>query len=247
MYYIRLFFLNFVQMKKFFTLMILLALGTAAFAQSTTWPYLFPEFQEGTVYFKDKAAATQKVNIHLFKGNLHYLDAGGVVREALMVEVIEVEIGADKYVNMDGTLVKVLVAGENGCVAQEVLGDLDVPKKQYAARNPSVDYRGTSDQAFQTTAKQQAEAKVSVLELQNMTGKTEAALAASKKSGRPFELVTKNYVIAGGQNVVATKKGVSDWLPQDRKDAWKAWQKDHKIKWNEPESLLQIADFVVGK
>ena len=235
-------------MKKLVLTLTSLLLGIGLFAQgpTTTWPYLFPSFEDAVVQLKDKAAATQKVNIHVYKGALHYLDPNGVIREALMLEVMSVEVGADKYVNKDGTLVKVLAENEAGCVAEELLGDIEVPKKQHAARNPMIDNRAQSG-AFEITAQQQAAVKVSVFDLANTVGSSEKSVKSVSDRGREIEMVKKNYVIVGTTYVVATKKGLSDWLPQDRQADWKDWQKDNKVKWNDPQSLLSIASFIAGK
>jgi len=225
---------------------LLMGLGLFAQAPTTTWPYLFPEFQEGVVHLKDKAAVTQKVNIHVFKGALHYLDGNGVVREYIMLEVLSVEVGEDKYVNQDGTMLKVLAEDATGCVAEENLGDIEVPKKLHAARNPTIDNRAQSG-AFETTAQQQAAVKVSVFELANTVGSSEKSVKAVSDKGREIEMLKKNYVIVDSTAVVATKKGLADWVPAERQADWKAWQKENKVKWNDPQSLLTIASFIAAK
>ena len=114
-------------MKKILLSIIALAACLVLAAQeecSTAWPYLYPEFREGTVYLKNGSKLQYQVNVHTLHGSLHYLD-GGVVKEAVPSELLMVRIGDDEYMETEGSVMKVLARNEKGFVAALILGDFD--------------------------------------------------------------------------------------------------------------------------
>jgi hypothetical protein len=60
------------------------------------------------------------------------------------------------------------------------------------------------------------------------------------------DLVTKLYLVGPSFRIPATKKDVESLIPEDRKADWKAWQKNNKVKWNKPESLSGVVEFLTN-
>ena len=67
-------------MKKAFYLLMLLSCVTARaeYSPTTMWPYLYEDFTEGLVMYKNGSAIKGKLNIHLEQGELQYIEGDGL-------------------------------------------------------------------------------------------------------------------------------------------------------------------------
>ena len=85
--------------KLILTLSCLLWVVAALSAQepTTTYPYLYPQFTDGTVVLDGGKEEARKLNIHLRADKLHYVD-GGIIKEAFLKDVNAVKIGNDVFV-----------------------------------------------------------------------------------------------------------------------------------------------------
>lgn len=69
-------------------------------------------------------------------------------------------------------------------------------------------------------------------------------LKNNKDNGKELPLIKKNYIFVKGQKIFCTKKDVLA-LSVDR-DAVKSFLKANKIKFNDPQSVLILGDFLYG-
>ena len=53
---------------------VITSLGLRAGEPTTMWPYLFDDFMEASIYSKSGNKGEAKVNIHLLRNDLHYLN-----------------------------------------------------------------------------------------------------------------------------------------------------------------------------
>ena len=211
---------------------MLLAWAASAQDPTTTWPYLYPEFQEGTAYLKDQSRSVQKYNIHIRHDHLHFIDKEGIVREVVPGDVLMVEIGGDAYYNVNGEMMKVAAKTDKGLVVAEILGD-------FAALLETGGAYGTSS----TTS---ATRKLSSIDTDSQINQSYMLLQQGKSNGAMVDLVTKWYLVGPSFRIPATKKDVESLIPEDRKADWKAWQKSNKVKWNKPESLSGVVEFLTN-
>ncbi len=211
---------------------MLLAWVASAQDPTTTWPYLYPEFQEGTAYLKDQSRSVQKYNIHIRHDHLHFIDKEGIVREVVPGDVLMVEIGGDAYYNVNGEMMKVAAKTDKGLVVAEILGD-------FAALLETGGAYGTSS----TTS---ATRKLSSIDTDSQINQSYMLLQQGKSNGAMVDLVTKWYLVGPSFRIPATKKDVESLIPEDRKADWKAWQKNNKVKWNKPESLSGVVEFLTN-
>ena len=223
------------MMKRVILLLSALLLLTNLRAQeftgpTTTWPYLYPMFRPGTLLLEEGKTKAYDFNIHIRHDKLHFLDKEGRVQEAILTNVLGVEIDGDRYINMGGSMLKVLAQNEKGCVAAEILGD-------FAALQETGGAYGTSS----TTS---ATRKLTSLETDAQINQNHMILFQSKMDGQSVGLVTHYYLVYNGRQVPAGKSAFQKSLTEEQKAEWKNWKKNHKTKWDNPESLLELLDFL---
>ena len=69
-------------------------------------------------------------------------------------------------------------------------------------------------------------------------------LMQSRNDGQMLSLIKTYYIVYPGHVVKANRGAVESVLPEERMVDWKAWAKAHKIKWNRPESLVGLLEFL---
>ena len=155
---------------------------------------------------------------------LHFID-GELIRETY--DFVSVKIGDDLWVNAGGRVRRVLARNENGFIVE----GLDV---DYATLNSTGGAYGSSSTTLGTMA-------LTSLEGIGATNSSSALnhmeLKAAKNNGQILPLIKKKYVFAEGKCIFATRNEISEEVGSD---TLKAFLKTVKVKWNNPESLLQL-------
>jgi hypothetical protein len=217
-------------MKKILNTLALLLIAFAAFGQKTTtsWPYLYSDFANGTVYMKDGKKHEQEFNIHLAKGRLHFND-NGVIKEVKTNDIHLVELNGELFTSLQGFVVK-------------VIGD---PQTGYVAVHTYADYQklNESDGPYGTKLDATTSYSVTPYDLTGVAGSYDA-LMRNRNEGVTLPLKNDYYIVAGGRVFNASKKGIESNLDDAGKAAFKTFQKQNKIKWQDPQSLLLLVDFL---
>ena len=209
--------------------MLFALLSTRAQDCSTAWPYLYPAFTDGTVLLKGGTKFQQPLNIHILHGALHYIDEG-VVKEALLGDVLTVLIGEDRYMNVGGQMMKVVAGSDTDFIAKLSLGDFERL------------LQGSG--AYGTSAASDATRKLTSLEIAGKPNQNHMEMWERRHGGERVNLVDKYYIVTPGQIYEANRRAFEGALDDTQKAAFKQWLKNHKIKWNDPESLLTLVDFL---
>lgn len=197
---------------------------------TTTWPYLYPDFQTGELKKHAGAPVSGLFNIHIMESRLHFIE-GELIREALVTEVFSVKIGNDYYANVGGRMMKVLASSDNGFVAEEMLVDV-------ARLNTTGGAYGSSSNSIATQALSSIEgiggtrSNMNHMELKN-----------SKNDGSILPVTVKRYLVLPGRIIYAAKKDVMQIDGID-KDALNAFLKGNKIKFKNPQDNLKVLDFI---
>lgn len=202
-----------------------------AYSPTTTWPYLYPEFVEGTVMFLKGGEKTAKFNIHLSDNQLHYID-GAYVKSVNVSDVAAAKIGDDIYASVSGSMFKVLAKSDKCLIVEGC--EID-----YASLNSTGGAYGSSSNTMGTMALTSAEgtgASNSSSALNHME------LKRNKEDGKVLPLIIKKYFFVKGYKIFCAKKDVLD-LPLD-KDVIKTFIKERGIKFREPVSALVLGDFL---
>lgn len=147
--------------------------------------------------------------------------------------VFSAKIGKDVYVNVGGKFYKVLAESEGG--AAVVLTQVNTDQMNKA----SIGYGVMS-----ATASTQ---NVAALSLDSNLGANVNKAMQSRDSGVELPLLERKYILyCYGRVVPALKREVMD-IPGLDKEVAKDFFKKNKIKWNNPESLTVVADFLTGQ
>lgn len=201
---------------------------------TTTWPYLYPDFEDGVIYMTGGQKIYHKLNVHLLKGRLHYLDNDGVVKEARAGDIFYVEIGPkpDKFIVVNGNMMLVEAESTEGFVADLITGNFEALLV------------GTG--AYGMQANTEAVQSYSSLNIQGAVNVNHMLLLQEKNSGREFDLKHQLYIVTPENVCRATRKDVEEVLDKSRRSEFKSYLKEHKVKWKDPQSLLYVVSFLSG-
>lgn len=223
-------------MKRILVLVAtLFATGFLAFSQSSptsTWPYLYDEFQDGTLLWSGGKEKGGKYNICLSDKKLHFIE-GAYIKAADMSDILSVRIGADIYQNAAGEMLKVLSRSDKSLVLEG--NDID-----YAALNETGGAYGSSSNTIGTTALSSLEGIGATNASANIN---HMELKLNKENGKTLSLITKKYVFVKGKKYYATRKDFME-IPDLDKDAAKQFLKEQKIKWNKVQDIQKVGDFL---
>ncbi len=217
-------------MKKLLLLLIsgLFALSSYAQECSTLWPYIYPEFRDATIYTKGGTKFDRKINIHVQGSTVHYIDDQGIVRETKSEDLLLVDTGNDKFMYVDGRVMKVVGTEEHGFIATLVLGD-------FAKLN-------ATEGAYGSSASSSAVTKLTSVEA-GVVGQNHMQLKQNRDYGKLIELRTSYFIVVDGQVYPASKKAIENKLPEDKKSEFNQFLKSNKIRWNKVESLQNVLKF----
>ena len=223
-------------MKRMLILLTsLFASATLAHAQyepTSTWPYIYDEFQDGVLLWVGGKEKPGKYNINLVDKKLHFIE-GDYIKAANMVEIASVRIGQDVYQNAAGEMLKVLSMSDKSLV----LEDHDI---NFAALNETGGAYGSSSTTIGTTALSSLEGIGATNASSNIN---HMELKLNKENGKLLTLIDKKYLFVKGRKIQATKKAVMD-LPDLDNDTAKAFLKEKKTKWNKVPDLQTVGDFL---
>ena len=217
-------------MKRILTILLLL-LGISCQAQihTTNWPYLYNEFMDGTIIMESGKKSYFKMNIHLSKGRLHYIE-GGIVKEANSAGIASIIIGEDEFSILNNNVMKVMAKTGNGYVAGHITLDLR------SIAEPAGAY-GTST----TSAAKQ---KFSSIDIADNIGMRYVELRQGKEGGESLDTECSYYIVCNGKIYPAKKKEIENSLDKEQKDKFKAFIKQNRIKWRDPDKLVLLIDFI---
>ena len=220
-------------MKKYILIVsvFLLAglLNAQSFNPTTKWPYVYKNFQSGTIYFNDKQTLELQVNIHLLKSVLHYVNQDMIYHADTSNPIDSIIINKVKYVYMDNQLVEVIGEKKNNKLVLLKTGDFDV--------------LFTTTGAYGTAAHTSAVNDLASYEIGGISNMNHRQLVLEKEDGKLLPVKTSMYYIIDDKPVLATKKGLKDILNADKFKQLEVYAKENKIKWKKTGDLEKILLF----
>ncbi|MBR3064447.1 MAG: hypothetical protein IKG90_02215 [Bacteroidales bacterium] len=221
-------------MKRILLLTACWLLALPALAQIdayTTWPYYYPDFQQGTLTLSNGQTRVMPINIHLLKGDLHFVDEKGIIQMAPAGQFSAVQIGEDVFRRVNGYLMKITPGPDDkNFVAVRSLADL-------TALNETGGAYGVSS----TTASTQ---RITSVDMPGFVNTSHMEQFQHRESGKKLKIKKEFYVVVDGQAIKASKKEVTEAFGADRADAFKQFLKKNKINWKDEQSLLKLFDFL---
>lgn len=207
-------------------------LAQAQYEPTSSWPYVYDDFQDGVILWVGGKEKPGKYNINLVDKKLHFIE-GAYIKVANMMEIASVRIGSDIYQNAAGEMLKVLSKSDKSLV----LEDNEI---NYAALNETGGAYGSSSTTIGTTALSSLEGIGGTNSSQNIN---HMELKLNKDNGKVLNLINKKYLFVKGRKILATKKAVMEVPGLDNETA-KVFFKENKIKWNKVPDLQKVGDFL---
>lgn len=228
-------------MKKLLFWCICTFMTVAASAQdyspTVNWPYLYPEFMEGEVVLARNKRNKALFNIHLDIGALHYVEDGRI-RETSTMDIALLIIGDDVFRNVGGKMLKVLAETEGGYVVKEYKGNFaSVVKNEGAFGTTSLNSTTTKTFLYNENA-------VNAYNGYLMTD-VYKDLLAMKDDAESLRVTESLSIVIGYEKIPANKNSVKALDGVDKK-AFSAFLKSNKIKWDEPQDLIKVIEYLVS-
>lgn len=196
---------------------------------STKWPYLYKDFTEGTIYKKGGEKFVHQVNIHTLRGRLHYIDKG-LIKEVISSDVLLVTIGEDTFMSVKGDMMKVVAKKDGGFIAALILGDFS--------------NLNDTGGAYGTSTTNSATQKLTGVEIGGYVNQNHMELLENRNNGELVSLEKTYFLVTPDFSCKASRKDLEENFTPEQKAEFKTWLKSNKIKWNDPQSLLSLVDFV---
>ena len=231
-------------MKRLLLLFIgaMLALTMSAqedYYPTTGWPYLYPDFMEGEVLRANRDSNKGRFNIHLSLSALHYVDKNGIIKEADTWGMTGLVIGEDRFRFVGGKMLKVVAEAKGGSVVKETRANYTaIVKKDGAMGTTALNSTTTKTFLYNQNAINQYNGY--------LLTDVYADLHAMRNQSERLPVTGNLFLIIGNQQIPASKKGVSELPGVDRK-ALSGFLKAEKIKWNDPQDLVKVIDFVTAE
>ena len=200
------------------------------FEPNTKWPYVYENFTDGAIYLEGNKKTEAKLNIHLWGNKLHYLNDAQRIFQSGDKGIIRVEIGSDAYIYSDRQLVKILAVEQSNLVVELTKGDFDEL------------FAGTG--AYGSSLNSSASQDLSSLDLGGMDTPELGKMLQERNDGRSIPLKHQFYFIINGKQIKANKKDIESILIPEKQKMWKAFLKDNKVNWKNPESLKAVLSFI---
>ena len=228
-------------MKRLLFLIIGILTAVSVYAQkedpTVNWPYLYPEFMEGEVVLARNKRNKALFNIHLDIGALHYVEDGRI-RETSTMDIALLIIGDDVFRNVGGKMLKVLAETEGGYVVKECKGNFaSVVKNEGAFGTTSLNSTTTKTFLYNENA-------VNAYNGYLMTDVYEDLLAM-KDDAESLRVTESLSIVIGYEKIPANKNSVKALDGVDKK-AFSAFLKSNKIKWDEPQDLIKVIEYLVS-
>ena len=199
----------------------------AEYIPNTLWPYLYEDFCSGELVLKNGDKVRASFNIHLQEGELHYLKGDDILFVGIS-RVSEVVIGEERYIPLEGHMMRVVSQDAGNYLTESILGDFESL------------FVGTG--AYGASANTQAVRNLSSIEIGGKSIVNHAILLQNKEDGKELPTIQKYYLFIGGKCVPANKKEVEKSLIIN-KEGWRTFLKENKIKWRKQESQVKVLHY----
>ena len=217
-----------------FNLFSFLALSVSAqrYVPNTKWPYLYEDFQKGTIYSEGKQKSEVELNIHLLGNVLHYINTDGRIFQSNDKNIIRVEVGDDQaFIFSDHQLMEIVANEGTNLLLRLKKADFDAMAAGSGAYGASLNSSAARD--------------LSSLDLGGLNNPELGKMLQEKKDGRDIPIVENYYFIINDTRIDATKKDVEKFVGAERAADLKKFLKENKIKWKNAESLSLLLKFLV--
>lgn len=199
------------------------------FTPNTLWPYVYDNFESGTIYFTNGKQSSSQLNIHLYGNVLHYVGNDGKIYTVDANDLAKVIIGTDTYICNDGKMMMVVVTKGDATLTKLEKADFDALFTSTGAYGSSLNTYGSRD--------------ISALDLSGLNGPELGKMLQTKKDGREIPVKDEYYLKIGNKFMAANKKDIMNNLDETIRNEFKTYVEKNKIKWKKEDSLVKMMGF----
>jgi len=207
------------------------------YAPTTNWPYLYENFQQGTIYLKSGNTLEKSVNIHLVASVLHYVE-NNMIQELMNTEdvdsiQIKTSYASETFVYIDGRIYRLIEQTDNNNGIFEInIGNFDELLSTTGAY-------GTKNYTASPT-------KFVSLNIGGIAERDYLKLSSGKDNGKLFPIDKTYFFKINGKLIKARSKDVENSIdsPQVKKQL-QSYLKKNKVKWNNIDSLAGLYRFLL--
>ena len=225
---------KFILMKRLLfagLLGVITSLGLRAGEPTTMWPYLFDDFMEASIYSKSGNKGEAKVNIHLLRNDLHYLNGSQIYCPDNQNDIGRVVFAdSTEFVRCENFFIEVLGETPQAILGRRTTGDFDRL------------LQGTG--AYGTSSSTSAVDNLSSLQLGGIANLNYDMIRVERENGQTLPVSTRLCFIVGGEIVNANKKSVSKLLPESSRKEFNVFLKANKIKWSKVDHLQKVLGYI---
>lgn len=222
------------QNRFFITFLIallsVLMVNAKGFEPNTRWPYVFENFTQGKVYFKNNTKMDAQLNIHLWGNKLHYVGKDGCIMECTDKDIVRIEIGNSAFIYVSGEVMKIEKEDSTKLLLSLVKADFKPFLEGTGAYGASLNSAAVTD--------------LNSLDLGGLDNPELGRLEMNKHNGKSIYTSVEYYFLLGGRAIKATKSAVTDYVGSERKEQLKSFLKENKINWKSPERLALLLHFL---
>lgn len=200
---------------------------------TTTWPYLFENFQDAIIYTESGKSQQQvKANLHLEYCTLQYLEGDKII-QVEPHDILKVVMNGETFIYMNGELVQLIGVEAGNAIVKRV----KVNVSSLIVSSGSGAYGMGTDVS--------ASKKVRSLQISGITNMTYSQMKVEQNEGKELSLdIEFFFLLNDGKEIIkATKREVEKSLGDNGKTKLKAFLKQNKIKWKEEASLIKLLEF----
>ena len=194
---------KFILMKRLLfagLLGVITSLGLRAGEPTTMWPYLFDDFMEASIYSKSGNKGEAKVNIHLLRNDLHYLNGSQIYCPDNQNDISRVVFAdSTEFVRCEN-FYRGIGRDTAAILGRRTTGDFDRL------------LQGTG--AYGTSSSTSAVDNLSSLQLGGIANLNYDMIRVEREKRADITGVSRLCFIVGGEIVNANKKSVSKLLPE---------------------------------
>ncbi len=205
---------------------------------TTTWPYLYEEFQPGKVVtFQGAQLEYDKLNVYLGDGSVHYVDDGTIMR-ADVGSVLTLTVGEDVYFYCGGRMNKLLRRTASGAaVVLRITVDEDAMSKS------NIGYGTSSVASTSGLATYALGADTTISGMAIPVSKSMDDVLSGRSEGENLILKEVLGLAIRGSFVPATRNDVFN-IPGVDKKALKDFIKTEKIRFSKVDDLEKLVEYL---
>ncbi len=219
-------------MKRWILAVIgVIAIGTRLYAgePTTVWPYLYDDFVNAQIYNCSGEMSRAKVNVHLLRNDLHYLNQGQIYKAEYQNDVTRLLLeDSTQLIRCENYFIEVLGETPQAIVGRRVTGDYDRLTQTTGAYGTSSSTSATNELTsvpFVNTPSYQL-------------------ISQERENGQILPVTVRYCFVVNGEIVFANKKNIARLLPETERKEFSLFLKDNKIKWKNEDSLRKVLDYI---